>query len=122
MNENRFDVVELILRDICELDPDDPEMNDTICIDISVLAHILGQRISEAAESMAAAIVEIEQLETTNVALREELALAKARTESQRLDLIDAGNEVNAFIDTTRRLNATVSELRKELTLASGGA
>lgn len=114
MNETRFGVVELILRDICELERDDPAMQDTICIDISVLKRILDDRAGESMEAMAAAIVAIEQLETENAALRKEMAQSKTLVEKQRLDLIDAGNEVNAFIDTTRRLNAKVDALKNE--------
>lgn len=38
----------------------------------------------------------------------------KATIEKQRLDLIDAGNEINAFIDTTRRLNEQVGALKPD--------
>lgn len=43
---DRFGAVELILRDVCEADPADPVMNDTICIDISDLSRILKRHIA----------------------------------------------------------------------------
>jgi hypothetical protein len=41
----RFGAVELILRDVCETDPADPDMNDTVCINISDLETIVERHI-----------------------------------------------------------------------------
>jgi len=41
----RFGAVELILRDVCEIDPADPDLNDTVCIDISDLKVIVERHI-----------------------------------------------------------------------------
>jgi len=41
----RFGAVELILRDVCEDDPADPDLNDTVCIDISDLKTIVERHI-----------------------------------------------------------------------------
>ena len=41
----RFDATELILRDVCETDPADPDLNDTVCIDISDLKTIIDRHL-----------------------------------------------------------------------------
>jgi hypothetical protein len=44
-DEVRFGAVELILRDVCEDDPADPDLNDTVCINISDLKTIIERHI-----------------------------------------------------------------------------
>jgi hypothetical protein len=44
----RFGAVELILRDVCEDDPADPDLNDTVCINISDLGTIVARHIGTA--------------------------------------------------------------------------
>ena len=41
LTDGRFDHVEMILRDVCEMEPADHEANDTIRIDISDLKRII---------------------------------------------------------------------------------
>ena len=44
----RFGAVELILRDICETDPADPDLTDTVCISAETLQEIVERHIGTA--------------------------------------------------------------------------
>lgn len=44
----RFDAAELIVRDVCEMDRADPDLNDTLCVDVSDLL-VIAKRHTEAA-------------------------------------------------------------------------
>jgi ribA/ribD-fused uncharacterized protein len=50
MTKERFGVAELILREVCEMDPDDPAKSDTICIDVAILKRVIDAHISETDE------------------------------------------------------------------------
>jgi hypothetical protein len=44
-------VVDLIVRDVCEMDPANPDLNDTICIDVSDLINIVKHHVAALAQA-----------------------------------------------------------------------
>lgn len=49
-DKDAAEVVESIIRDVCEMDPANPELNDTICIDVSDLLNIVKRHVAALAQ------------------------------------------------------------------------
>lgn len=71
--EHYAEITEAILRDVCELEPANPSLNDTICVDVSDLKIIVDRALRNAqveAAATAPLLARIARLEAIEAAAR----------------------------------------------------